>query len=428
MANKEAREAKEQQELIAEINFRNSLNKSSENYLDKFLGDEPHSYHFQDLFRSFKEEETEKLTSLCKFVKKNAPILDNNLYFYSLVEISKCPWVGKLEDLSIVGKSAESRLNSIIKHLIVKYTVPQFLYGVFTPVPSIGAYVGYQGARASVPQAQFAKLFVHLAQGGSVKKAVKDKLIPSVMTARMHHSFLNESRIGMTITEAVRHAQVISFGGSKRLWEAICAHRVGNQFNGVYDDEELAAWTTSEAWWLTVFQWLCKQPMLDPRQVGPILDYLADRKREDFSFQITGRTITTIIRSMEQWHEELNRVKVMKKENYTPSGIRPGYWKKSNNTGGFDHYSITEILTSRDLRTEGKAMSHCVVSYAYSIEEGRTSIWSFQINGVRTFTLEVINRNKSVVQVRGKYNRAITQAERSWVTRWAAESGLSLHY
>ena len=75
-------------------------------------------------------------------------------------------------------------------------------------------------------------------------------------------------------------------------------------------------------------------------------------------------------------------------------------------------WSIRELLSSDELIDEGRALRHCVSTYARSCHTGRSSIWSMEIedeNGRRKIlTIEVALREKVIRQVRGRRNRLPT--------------------
>jgi hypothetical protein len=93
---------------------------------------------------------------------------------------------------------------------------------------------------------------------------------------------------------------------------------------------------------------------------------------------------------------------------------------------------VNEILDSRALVEEGRAMRHCVATYQGSILRGKCSIWSLQVNRYgdweRALTIELENASRTVVQCRGKCNRYPTAEERHVLARWAAERSLCLDF
>jgi hypothetical protein len=91
-------------------------------------------------------------------------------------------------------------------------------------------------------------------------------------------------------------------------------------------------------------------------------------------------------------------------------------------------YTITELLSSRELEDEGRAMSHCVATYAGSCAAGHASIWVLKVTDAydretRLLTLEVRNSTRQIVQARQKFNKVASPKELSIITRWACAGG-----
>ncbi len=87
-----------------------------------------------------------------------------------------------------------------------------------------------------------------------------------------------------------------------------------------------------------------------------------------------------------------------------------------------------ELLTSRALFLEGRAMRHCVATFIERCAHGQTSIWSMQVENQRgrhrVSTIEIDPTKRRICEARGKCNRLPTTAERKVVERWAAQEGL----
>jgi hypothetical protein len=101
---------------------------------------------------------------------------------------------------------------------------------------------------------------------------------------------------------------------------------------------------------------------------------------------------------------------------------------------------IQELLTSKEVTEEGKAMHHCVGSYARSCAKGHTSVWSMQVEDTRTgacrrvMTISVQNARKLITQARGRCNRLpgarhtglrLNQAP-VILQQWAQQEGLTV--
>ncbi|HEV8060548.1 MAG TPA: PcfJ domain-containing protein [Gemmataceae bacterium] len=92
--------------------------------------------------------------------------------------------------------------------------------------------------------------------------------------------------------------------------------------------------------------------------------------------------------------------------------------------------TITELLTSKALFLEGRAMRHCVATYVKFCASRLSSIWSMQMENQtglhRVLTIEVDLSHKTICQVRGKCNRPAQAAEREIMERWAGQEGLKV--
>ena len=87
-------------------------------------------------------------------------------------------------------------------------------------------------------------------------------------------------------------------------------------------------------------------------------------------------------------------------------------------------------MTGAELLDEGRAMSHCVYSYAPAIASKRTSIWALTIeDGTghwRSLTIEVINESRQIVQARGRFNRPPETRATAILNNWAAKNNLTI--
>jgi PcfJ-like protein len=95
-------------------------------------------------------------------------------------------------------------------------------------------------------------------------------------------------------------------------------------------------------------------------------------------------------------------------------------------------FEVSMLLGTTELIEEGKAMQHCVATYARACESGRTSIWSLRMRLscgrlVRLATVEVRTSDRMIVQVRKRANKAPTHRELSILRKWADRGGPRLH-
>lgn len=221
---------------------------------------------------------------------------------------------------------------------------------------------------------------------------------------------------------ALRRVQVKAEGGDRRLlthWMKV-------------EEARYLGSPTDEAFWLTVLRFFAQSPMLDTAQIGPLCDLIRTRRRGDPMFTMQGRTVGSMLKALHEWHGDLAKAKDLSKTVFTPSGFAPFTVDKSVEKNGFvtspEVWTFTEVLTSADLIAEGKALKHCVYSYAWRISDRTTSIWSLTVRGFgapeRRVTIEVQNNARAIVQARGKMNRLPTPQEDKLITQWAARNDL----
>lgn len=343
------------------------------------------------------------LYAILKVVAERAPRILAAEYGRALQHMAKLPFLRDPSTWEPRGKGRETLFRSLCEHVFAQFPMPAFLWSAFfeQDVDDLSLFVA------------------HVAMGGSVYAGVKGGLLPVPLTRQMCHDLMQTpSDIGFF--SALRRVEIRAYGGGPRLFAAWMASQAGRRLHSAAD----------EAFWVTVIDWFAKNPMLDPNQVGPLVDYILYRRRQDASFSMKGRSALAMIRTMEEWHGQLAKAKAIHGAAYKPTGFHSYKTTKTARTQSGNHieeiWTVEEILTSKALLEEGRVLKHCVSSYGYSIERGFTSIWSLQVNSERTVTIEVRNDIRRVVQVRGKLNRTSTAREFQVVNEWAKLNGLEI--
>jgi hypothetical protein len=349
-------------------------------------------------------------------------------------------WVNSLETWKPKGKAVTTLLRGLIRHLMCKYPMPAFWYSVWFEGTDrmYNHRAGARDADVAPVNTSLIRNFVALAQGTGMYKLVKAGEFPVPLTKKQCHAFMQQRKVS-SVPHAIRWTQVQSFGGSRRLAEAICDTNWGEACGGLRNEEFQA----------TVIQWFSAQGMLDMTQVGPLIDYIEHARRERMENQeaapwaITGRTVTSLMRDMEEWHRGLAQMRRAARvarysyrrtpppEKFDRSGFESWFEsrkKKDPKTGRQIHenHKVDEILTYAGLIEEGRELNHCVSSYAYSIGRGATSIWSYSKDKAKVLTIELHNPTKTVRQIRGSRNRMPTSAEMLYVQKWAREAGVAI--
>lgn len=353
-------------------------------------------------------------------------LLDSQEYACALDFVSRCHafFLRPLDTWEPRGKGRDTLFRSLCEHLFSKYKTPPFLWSSFFDTDLNGLAVPpLQPVPPNMDSVRVPRLVptaVILAGGGSFYEEVKSGRFSIPLTRKLCHEVLQTS-VDYTFLQGIRLAQVKAVGGDLRLYRAWLKARGGQTHE-----------RQTEEFWATVLHWFAQNPMLDRIHVGPLCDYIADRRRDDLAFTMKGRSAAALLDSMNRWHENLGRQKIARATIYTPSGFRGAEfdWSHTRSDGSkcVDIWRVREILSLSDLAEEGRNQRHCVLSYSSSIERGTVSIWSMthedDAGNWHALTIEVVNQHKTVVQARGVCNRAATARELNVLKSWSDQNGL----
>lgn len=322
-------------------------------------------------------------------------------------------WVRDLTSWQLRTRSAPRQLAALIRHLFASYDVPEFM----------------DNAWLSGTAAQ-QLWFIHLGSGRNIRKAD----LPVELTKAMAHHFMS-APAHYDAHAALRWGQVMSLGGRPSLAHAINETRL----NGDFRDDHF---------WHRVMQFFVENPMLDAANVQPIIDYIWNQKYEPQeifiergvarelgpaqpNFSMRGRSAHTLLRQVEQWHDQLGRETRGGNYQWRKSVIKNfKYTEGSVENGNRCDWTIYELLSSNELVVEGRRQDHCVASYAYTCYRGKASIWTMDYSDATTMkkklTIELRMGDLMVCQIRGASNRRATDAEMRVVHLWMIRENLKL--
>jgi hypothetical protein len=322
-------------------------------------------------------------------------------------------WLRPLSEWKVVSSNPRRQFGSLVRHLFAQYPVPVFLDSVW-----------FRRSRAQ-------NWFLHLGRGGSIRSA--NRLYFS-MTKREAHEFMQAPE-SYTLEHALRWAQVHALDGNRRMADALCGTRLGDHF--AHND-----------FWVSVLRFFVQNPFLDTVHYGPIVDYIHNQRfeaQEVFvrpgvveeqppphpGFTMRGRTAESLMRQVSAWHTRLGLEQRLGPMQWKTSGIEglsliEGHERSKN----MRRWMITELLNRDELIDEGRAMSHCIATYARSCASGRSSVWSMKCEDAdgrnRVLTIEVRPSSRMVMEARGRFNAAPTPQAMRILNQWTEKAGLSL--
>ncbi len=330
----------------------------------------------------------------------------------------KSLWLRPLDEFKPRTKSRNRWFGELTHHLLDQYgDVPRFMESVWL--------------RTDQKSWRFRDWYVHLGRGFNLRTAKS----PVPLTKKIAHWFL-KAPDDYTPEQAIRFGQMSSLGASRASIDAVAGSRLGRGFG-------------NEEFWLTFMQWLVENPMLDPRQISPIIDYVQHQRFETAEVQVEwgqvelqgppqpnltmrNRSATTLLGQVDEWHRTLNRAVGF-------PGNRLDPYPMANVNGlvvrsGQEHapvvHTIRQIRNFDELVREGDELSHCVASYHGSLANKVCTLWSLSVDRgqdgrKRLQTIEVDNSG-TIVQCRGKANRDPKDVELKVIRQWAKERGLKV--
>lgn len=438
--NKSARKLSLEQAFARDHTQRKMLNRNKEVPFKKFIGSlrggsEPKSFNskaHQIIYRVF--------ATLIKRGKRQEPSENDrekaSLFLDVLLHLDTCSKLSSEEDaIKTIGflvahsdrwikpykhwksksHNRHKQLSSFIRHLLAKYKVPAFMDYAWE--------AEYRGRAESIPKTHAQEWFIHMGAGKNIRTA---KNLPCKLTKKEAHHFLNAPD-HYNIYEAFRWGQIHALGGSTRIASALRETKLMSDF--AHND-----------FCLQVVKFFIDHPMLDRVHVQPIIDYIWNQKFENRTayegrgvarnmgpvqpnFSMNGRTGDTLLQQVDRWHRQLGKESKGRQLEWQHSAIKDFRIIKGNKENR-KHWGIMQLVNHRELSMEGRAMKHCVASYAHSCAKGACSIWSLSLNDIRQITIEV-SREYQIQQLRGRLNRLPTAAEMAVIKTWATKEGIS---
>jgi hypothetical protein len=317
-------------------------------------------------------------------------------------------WVRELADWAFDLSSPLPALAQLARRLLVKWEMPAFMDTVWLNDGWIWK--------------EFHDWYVHIGAGGSPRMAGAP-----IAMSKQQIEFFAEIPAAWSLPEHVwrirAYLEARGLGAGQEQ-----ARELGLSNLGDSRLNELVA--ERRAFWLSVLRFLIRHPEFPLRQINQLTDFLAAQKFGPHAaapgMSMKGRSAIGLLREMLIWQDAVARGAAFRGV-FKPSG-RKGF--ETDAADGASVWTISELLSSREVLQEGLAMRHCVANYIGHCAMGRTSIWSLKrVNragqAMRKLTLEV-DINGQIAQARGLANRWPTVEEKEVLRRWAQAEALSI--
>ena len=315
-------------------------------------------------------------------------------YFLNQLELNKSFFVRDPKKWVSKSVNVEVQYKDFIKHCLEKYYVPGFLYNCFL----------------DKDEEVFFPWYMCVAQGSSLIKQASNYL------TRKEVNIFIKQRNNMTISYNILLSKLLFMNLDKGM-----AHKIIlslRRFDIIGDID-------SFNYICEYFNILKNSELNNNINFGFVSDYLRSKliaySRNEFSLK--GRTLNSLIKLSDEWHQRRHIVKSNGFVQWTPANI-PDFehieYIDKNKTPLI--WRIRQLCSSKDLFNESSKMHHCVSSYVSSCLSGQCSIFTMETDMLgcveKLLTIEV-TKNKRIVQVRGKWNRKSTNKEDSIINKWS---------
>ena len=303
-------------------------------------------------------------------------------------------WVRPLETWTPRARSVRRQRESLTRHLLLEYPVPEFLK------PALSRF-----------DPTWTRVAIVIGRGNSLlKQGPAIEGLPPLNRAIVR-AFVQSSR-EFSPWQALRRAQVLSLGGS----ELLARRAAGSSLAGSAGNE--VRWVGALAWYVRVSDRFPRY--LFERWVS----FVASKFDDDDGWSLAGRDPREVASQICRFEAELRKrearsdfpmvfpeseLHAWRVETVDPDGRASRWW-------------FRQIRTGRDLFYEGERMGHCIFSYRDCARRGAVSIWSLSLDGKPILTIEVTDGQ--VNEVRGRFNRTAERAERSIIGQWASGNQL----
>ena len=323
-------------------------------------------------------------------------------------------WVRPCETWEPASGNLRPIFRSLARHLLTNYSVPGFMDSVWD-LPS--------GPEAFRQQAWH----IRLGRGA----ALRTLNVPVSLTRNMEHH-ARQAPDHYSGFQALRYGEIKGIGLHESHARELVSGRMGRNLE-------------HPEFWRTVLWFFLAHPETKPEHVNPIIEFIhfnkfaveevgtengTELRTAPFpEFSMKGRTLKSLLRMVSDWQSDLSMDKPGESFSWARSVIQGFRFseQRSGKEKSFD-WSIVELLNSTALLTEGRAMRHCIYTYAKRCRCGETTIWSLRlrINGreKRMVTIEVDPRRRAIIQIRAKCNLRPGGRSREIINQWASSAGL----
>ena len=314
-----------------------------------------------------------------------------------------------LETYKVKSFNLEKQQIDLIKHLYVKYPVPNFMYNIFFESKAVFGF----------------EWFFCLAQGGSFQKLAKD-----FMTKKECVLFLSAPEDYKFVLDGIWFAKMKNLNIPKSFIDKLIFDK--DFFNGqifVPHKNNVEYFSKYDE----VFNFYAKYHQdIDSLTFDEITDFIKYKVYNDKEFSLKGRTLNSVKMLSNEWHVLTQKAELGGRSEWTGMGLKTWSREEYDKDSGTEAiWEILELTTNHALINEGRKQKHCVASYVGSCKGGSLNIFSARKYNAATFReweknrITIAVRNGAITESRGNSNRPMNPTEKRIVKLFANQNNLT---
>jgi hypothetical protein len=185
----------------------------------------------------------------------------------------------------------------------------------------------------------------------------------------------------------------------------------------VFDPTETAVDESYASFWRDTIRWLiANRDAVSDEESSRILswamhEYTEGQRQGARPFSWRGRRLRPVLERSAEYRRQLERP-------YSGYKWNGHGWNWTPDDSALSGWSFTELTSGEELFHEGRAMRHCVSSYAGRCAAGLSAIVSVRQDDQRRITVELNPVIGQVVQARGPCNRQASGEEQQVLRLW----------
>ena len=297
------------------------------------------------------------------------------------------------------GESA----NDFVCHLFSRFESPRSLHQVWF-------------RNLDLDDLKWHSWFLIFTQGGSLHRAAK--MFDWSVSKRLQGEMLKVPADQTAPLLTCMHAEIVSMGGSPAEFLRLAANPAF-----VIDPTDRSVEPAMVKFWKSTVRWLVQHGNeIGDQETGLVLDWAMHQFTEARALPAGSNQTTG---SMFSWKGRSARATVERSIEYLRQRertLRPTNWHGRgwdwSTDDGVNSWTLAELTTSKQLRDEGLAMSHCVGGYAPRCARGDCAIFSMCCNDQRVLTVEIDPDSLRILQAKGQHNRASHAKENRILKQW----------